>query len=655
MRRSLPLFLAVVACLVVWQVWLTWRLMQQDRNLESQRSHERLQQVADLAVTQLAGTLDNWDLSLRGMDRLPPQPALPERPVPVLLLFTQGSVAVYPSRPLLFVPNPPAAPDDLPRAFAAADQLEFRDQKYDRAIEVLDTLASQPAARPEALLRLGRMERNRNRMDAALAAFDHLLRENAVSSSGAPYGLLAARARCEILAELGNPSRAAEAADSLRGALLAGQWPLSRESFESNWAEVNQLRHTAEEPPKDSLDLALAVSRAYEMARSRSTGREIQSDESLIEWRASAERTAALLAPAGWLGASLKLPPNSSDIRWRLVPPGQPGTDAVVSRSLADAQLAGRLDFSSGAAVEMGTGRRALWLAGVALMLALVLAGSYAMYRGMRQELRVAQLQSDFVSAVSHEFRSPLTTLSTIAELLAHDRIADEPRRRQSYQFLERETGRLQRLVEDLLDFGRMESGRKQYSMEPHDALALTRAAVAEFREDSLASGFEVEMHLDSRAATVKADEEALRRALRNLLENAVKYSPACRTVWVEGAVNGGHVAISVRDEGMGIDPREQREVFQKFVRGSAAKKAGIKGTGIGLSMVRQIVDALGGELRLESALGAGSTFTVVLPLLGESRAQRTASPAGDSGASDSGEFPNRAEPGTRPVRSEDA
>ncbi len=615
MRRSLPLFLGVVACLVVWQVWLTWRLMQQDRNLGSQRSHERLQQVADLAVTRLAGTLDNWDLSLRGMDRLPPQRALPERPVPVLLLFTPGSVAVYPSRPLLFVPDPPAAPDEIRHAFDAADQLEFRDQKYDRAIQVLDTLASQTATRPEALLRVGRMERNRNRMDAALAAFDRLSRENAISLSGTPYGLLAARARCEILAALGNTSRAAEAADALRSALLAGRWPLSRESFESNWAQVNQLRHTAEEPPKDSLDLALAVSRVYDMARSRSTGRQIQSDESLLEWYATSERTAALVAPAGWLGASLKLPPNSSDIRWRFVPPGQAGTGALVSRSLADAQLAGRLEFSSVAAAEVGAGRRTLWLAGVALMLALVLAGSYAMYRGMRQELRVAQLQSDFVSAVSHEFRSPLTTLSTIAELLANDRIADESRRRQSYRFLERETGRLHRLVEDLLDFGRMESGRKQYRMEPYDALALTRAAVAEFREDALSSGFEVEMHLDSGAATVKADEEALRRALRNLLENAVKYSPACRTVWVEGAVNGGHVAISVRDHGMGIDSGEQREVFQKFVRGSAAKKAGIKGTGIGLSMVRQIVDALGGELRLESAPGAGSTFTVVLPL----------------------------------------
>jgi signal transduction histidine kinase len=97
-----------------------------------------------------------------------------------------------------------------------------------------------------------------------------------------------------------------------------------------------------------------------------------------------------------------------------------------------------------------------------------------------------------------------------------------------------------------------------------------------------------------------------------------VKYSPGGRTVWVNGTVNEKHVSISVRDEGMGIDPKEQLQVFQKFVRGAAAKKAGIKGTGIGLSMVHQISKALGGDVHLESKVGAGSTFTIVLPLSGQ-------------------------------------
>jgi signal transduction histidine kinase len=614
-RRSLPLFLAIVVCLAIWQVWLTWRLMEQDRNLAAQHARERLEQIADLAVAQLSSTLGEWDLGLRELDTLPPPAALKAKLPPngTFVLLAHQSVAAYPVKSLLFVPDPPALRPP-PKGFETAEKLEFRDQNYGGAIEALRPLAEQPATRAEALLRIARLERRLNHPDAALAAYDRMSRETAIGPDGVPYALLAAGARCELLG--------AAAADPLRAALLDGRWPLQRETFEYYWSEANRIRHTSDAPPKDALEFAALVSRLHEQWQravrtgANSSGRETQPDASLLIWYATPARLTALSAPAGWLAASLKMPANAADIRWRMATSGAPAAaQPYVLRSLAEAQLAGKIEFSSVAGgLNRGTSR-ALWLAGVALMLALVLAGAYAMYRGVGRELRVAQLQSDFVSAVSHEFRSPLTSLRGIAELLANDRLADEGRKRQSYAFLERETGRLQRLVEDLLDFGRMESGRKQYRMAPHDVFGVVRAAVADFREEALAGGFQVELDLDARAATIQADEEELRRAIRNLLENAVKYSPECRTVWVEGRVNHRQAAISVRDRGMGIDPREQRQIFRKFVRGSAAKKAGIKGTGIGLSMVRQIVDACGGKIRLESEAGQGSTFTILLPL----------------------------------------
>ncbi len=621
------MFLAIVVGLAIWQVWLTWRLIEQDRNLAAQHSRERLEQVAGLAVAQLSSALGGWELQLRELDALPPPVALKAKLPPnvtLVLLAHQSAaaVAVYPAKSLLFVSEPPAAVP-LPRGFEAAERLEFRNQSYERAIEALRPLTGQPATRAEAWLRIARMERRRNHPVEALAAYDRLSRETAASPDGVPYALWAAGARCELL-----PGVAA--AEQLRAALLAGRWPLQRETFEYYWSEVNRIRRTADSAPKDSLEFSLLVSRLHAQWQqtvrtgSNSSGRQVQQDASLLIWYATPERLAALSAPAGWLGASLKLPVNAADIRWRLADSGAPaGAQPHVLRSLAEAQLAGNLEFSSISAVSNGGMGRGLWLAGLALMLLLVLGGAYAMYRGVNRELRVAQLQSDFVSAVSHEFRSPLTTLRGIAELLANDRLPNEGRKRQSYVLLERETGRLQRLVEDLLDFGRMESGRKQYRIAPHDVFGVVRAAVTDFREEALASGFQVEMDLDARAATIQADGEELRRAIRNLLENAVKYSPECRTVWVEGRVNHRQVAISVRDRGMGIDPREQRQIFRKFVRGAAAKKAGIKGTGIGLSMVRQIVDACGGKIRLESAAGAGSTFTILLPLAadGETRA----------------------------------
>ncbi len=620
------MFLAIIVCLAIWQVWLTWRLMEQDSNLAAQHSRERLEQIADLALAQLTSTLEAWDLSLRELETLPPPAALKSR-LPLhgtlVLLASPSVAATYPNKPLLFVPEPPAASPFPNKTFETADKLEFHEQKYGEAIEALRQLTEQPSTRAEALLRIARLERRLNHPEAALAAYDRMSRESAMSLDGVPYALLAAGARCEL-----RPGTS----DQLRAALMEGRWPVRRETFEYYWAEVNRLRHTTEDPPKESMEFTARVSRLHEQWRqsagtgSSFSGRDAQPDGSLLIWHATPARLTAIVA-VDWLGATLKLPANAADIRWRSFSDtlgSRPAANVgpYVRRSLAEAQLPGKLEFFSIAPSTTGGLSRALWLAGVALMVLLVLAGAYAMHRGVSRELRVAQLQSDFVSAVSHEFRSPLTSLRGIAELLANDRLPDETRRRQSYVFLERETGRLQRLVEDLLDFGRMESGRKQYRIEPHEVFSLVRAAVAEFREEALPGGFEVEMNLDTRAATIEADEEALRRAIRNLLENAVKYSPECRTVWVEGRVNHREVAISVRDRGMGIEPREQRDIFQKFVRGAAAKNAGIKGTGIGLSMVQQIVEACGGRILIESETGAGSTFTIVLPLAeaGETR-----------------------------------
>ncbi len=154
--------------------------------------------------------------------------------------------------------------------------------------------------------------------------------------------------------------------------------------------------------------------------------------------------------------------------------------------------------------------------------------------------LKQAQLQSDFVSAVSHELRTPLTSLRTITELLAQKRIPDESRRQESYVLLDRETTRLHRLVEDLPHFGRMESGRKQYRISRHDAFELMLAILEDFSEHAESHGFLVEADLGSdgsSAARIQVDEEAFRRAVRNLLDNAVKYSPVCRTIWVNAMV----------------------------------------------------------------------------------------------------------------------
>ncbi len=614
-----------VVCLAAWQVWLTWRLTEQDRNLELQRSRERLEHMADLAISQVVRVLSDWDVMLAELKSFPPPSAGESKfpPGATFILISDGSVAVYPSEPLLFVPDPPRAGGFTPAVFEATDQLEFRRQQHEQAIGALQPLLTQAATRPEALLRIARIQRKAGRLDAALKTYQRLTLETAINPSDTPYGLLAANARCHLLIDLGRRLQARQEAEAIHAGLLVGRWQLRRTAFEYYWGDLDRLGLAVSTPPKPAFELSVLVSTLYDrwrtFAHSADTvnGRDPRMGPSLVVWSATADRTVAMVAPRDWLKFSVKLPPDSTEIRWKLVAPGTPVEPGLhVTRSLTELQLDGRLDlFMAGEGANAARGRRLLWLAGVGLMILLLLVSGYAVHRGTTQELRAARLQSDFVSAVSHEFRSPLTTLRTLTELLAQDRIMDEGRRRQSYVFLDRETHRLHRLVEDLLDFGRMESGRKQYRLERLDAFQLVRAAVEEFREGAAANGFQVETTLGAGYPVVQADEEAFRRVTRNLLENAVKYSPECRTVWVDGVVSDYRVLISVRDRGMGIDPVEQRAIFQKFVRGNAAKREGIKGTGIGLSMVQQILEAAGGEISVVSSVGAGSTFTIAMPL----------------------------------------
>jgi signal transduction histidine kinase len=262
-----------------------------------------------------------------------------------------------------------------------------------------------------------------------------------------------------------------------------------------------------------------------------------------------------------------------------------------------------------------------MWLAGLALLVVVIGAGAYFVTRVIGHELAVARLQSDFVAAVSHEFRTPLTSLRQLSEILIDQRMPDEDRRQAYFRAIARQTDRLNRLVESLLDLGRLEAGTSPYRLEPLDACALVRSVVDEFDRDA-GEHVRIDLDIDVDAMEIRGDREALTNALWNLLDNAVKYSPACTTVWVTVSRDVGRLIVRVRDRGIGIPLAEQRAIFDKFVRGARATSEGFKGTGIGLSMVRHIVSAHGGAVEVESAPGQGSTFTMALPLVSSGNPQ---------------------------------
>ena len=276
-------------------------------------------------------------------------------------------------------------------------------------------------------------------------------------------------------------------------------------------------------------------------------------------------------------------------------------------------------------------GRQRVLLSVSGLVVLVVAVAMYFSSRAVARELDVARLRSEFVSAVSHDFRTPLTSLRQVTEALAGERVAAD--RRSAYYGIQlRAIDRLHRLVEGLLDFGRIEAGAHEFEHRPIQVRPWVEGVVRAFQAEVDKQGYAIKLSWSGADPVIEGDEPALTRAMWNLLDNAVKYSPACKTVWVDGRVgdaqsgtavsgpagNGrdtGRLVLSVRDRGVGVDPTERRTIFGKFVRGSAAAANAFPGSGLGLAMVEHIVQAHGGEIEVEGTPGHGSTFSILLPL----------------------------------------
>ena len=234
----------------------------------------------------------------------------------------------------------------------------------------------------------------------------------------------------------------------------------------------------------------------------------------------------------------------------------------------------------------------------------------------LRREANLSKLQLDFVSKVSHELRTPLTSIRMFAEMLQSARHSEEEREL-CLSTLHKETIRLSERIERLLDWGRMESGRRIYERQPEDVDTLITAALNAF--DTSLMGRKQAIQVDLQADLPKAlvDRAAIVDALVNLLSNAVKYSPADCNISLIARVDNRHLRLSVVDDGIGIPTREQSRIFQKFYRADDRLKRAVEGSGLGLAIVRHVAVGHGGQVELKSEVGRGSTFTLMLPLEG--------------------------------------
>lgn len=642
-------FILVMGLLLIALGWLGWLLLAQDRSLQQERERQRVDRAADHVlqaldqrIVSIHDRLDEMARALAGSANADVVAALEEhRDSMIAVHMTPASLTVVPGMALHYVP--PAYQKRAPTGpWAEADRLEFARNDLAGAMQELEPLlaSSESWVRAGARARLGRIRNRMGDTDGALEDFARLVEYDSDFVETVPAPWLAHYARSSIFAATGEAAALSAEAQRLAALLHQGGRRVSKSTYSfyaqaaNRWLGENpnvQSEVPLTRPVSETLAELRLVFEEWQRGLGAPTGlRLFGADRSrqVVLWRiAQTDLLGGVLRLADFeSGPFQKLAEElaATGIGWsiseagggrELLAHGGPPLVAPSTRStsLGDtALLVEAFSTPEFSPLEEDVLRRQLLFAGLALILLVILASTYFIFRALRREAEISALQKDFVAAVSHEFRTPLTAIRQLTEMLASERYSDPDKIPGYYRVLDRESSRLQRMVEDLLDFGRMEAGAKTYHPETLDMALLLSDIMTEFRQEyelgSDALDLETGADLD-----VRVDREALTRAIWNLLDNAVKYSSGEPQISVRARRVDAHVVVEVSDEGIGIEPEDQQRVFDKFVRGTSARRVQTKGTGLGLAMVRKIIEDHGGAIRLRSTVGEGTTLTVHL------------------------------------------
>jgi two-component system, OmpR family, phosphate regulon sensor histidine kinase PhoR len=258
---------------------------------------------------------------------------------------------------------------------------------------------------------------------------------------------------------------------------------------------------------------------------------------------------------------------------------------------------------------------RALYTVLLVIFYATLAIGVVFTARSLYREAQLSRLKTDFVSLVSHELRTPLTSIRMFIETLALGRVQDEAQQREVLGLLAKETERLSDMIERVLDWARIESGRRRYLRAPLSVDQVVTSALAAFRAQRLDAPVEISCEVAPGLPQLQGDPEALAGAVLNLLQNAFKYTGAHKRIALRAHPERKGVAIEVEDNGLGIPARERRRIFERFYRVDDRLTRKTEGSGLGLAIAKRIVEAHGGKISVNSEPGRGSTFTIRLPL----------------------------------------
>jgi signal transduction histidine kinase len=249
------------------------------------------------------------------------------------------------------------------------------------------------------------------------------------------------------------------------------------------------------------------------------------------------------------------------------------------------------------------------------LVLVFLLCGIALTLRATDREARLAQAKSNFVSNVSHELKTPLASLSLFSEILELGRVNNEEKKTEYYRIIRHESLRLNKMIDNILDFSKIEAGRKTYEFAEGDIAEVIDDVLSSYRYQIINSGFEIQTNIEPSLPPVLIDRDAMAQAVSNLIDNAIKYSGETKQLSITTKTQGADLSIAIADHGMGIPRAEQQKIFEKFYRVGNGLVHDVKGSGLGLSLVKHIVAAHKGTVSVESDVGKGSRFTILLPL----------------------------------------
>lgn len=616
-RRAVPILLVIAVAVPIAAVAaLALHVVRQDREIDARRRQDALRGAAARLALAIEGRLGGIE------ERLATEYGVTlehDGPVP-------GPIGHVLYRPELRTAVEPTAPE-----LALAEALEYQQKDLAGAAAAYRRLTLSPDARigAGALIRLGALARKTGDRTSALRAYDHLRGFGRLDLDGQPAELIARQGRCRVFEADGDRQRLRRESADLASVLYEARAPIDEPTFRYYAGLVKEWAG----PPPPTADLqrteaAIALWQLWRAGTLPARGRRVLRSEpspvvaiwttlpaGLFARFVLPEELEQALEPL-WKGQHLVTSLVDQDGA-RLI-----GAEPDAPVTLAPAET--RLPFAMRVAFGpdwrddgQSALRHRLLAAGVTLTVVLMLAAAYGLARATSKEMALVRQQSDFVAAVSHEFRTPLTSMRHLTELLADSRVRDDARKAAYYELLARETQRLHRMVETLLNYSRMQAGAYAWRVAPVRIDALVREVVADFRADLRAAARDIGCDCGSTAHVVNVDRDAVARALSNLLDNALKYSDPDTSITVSVRCASSSVEVSVADQGAGIPCEEQKKLFDRFVRGNRAARSGAGGIGIGLALVKSVAEAHGGSVRVESEPGRGSRFTMALPLAG--------------------------------------